>query len=84
MRRDIIGISQRQQQKYDFLKMLAEGNVTSQDNGRLMAMSYRHAKRPKRKLVSGAARRKRRTYPKWMSPLCSLVVPTGIEPVSSA
>jgi hypothetical protein len=68
MRRDIVGISQRQRQKYDLLKMLVEGNVTSQYDGRLMAMSYRHAKRRKRKLVSGAARRKRRTYPKSISP----------------
>jgi predicted ribosome quality control (RQC) complex YloA/Tae2 family protein len=56
MRRDIIGIGQGQQQKYDLQKMLVEGNVTLQDDGRLMAMSYRHARRPKRKLVSGAAR----------------------------
>lgn len=56
MRRDIIGIGQGQRQKYHLLKMLVEGNITFQDNGRLMAMSYRHAKQPKRKLVSGAAR----------------------------
>jgi hypothetical protein len=37
MRRDIVGISQRQRQKYDLLKMLVEGNVTSQYDGRLMA-----------------------------------------------
>lgn len=55
MRRDIIGIGQGQRQKYHLLKMLVEGNITFQDNGRLMAMSYRHAKQPKRKLVSGAA-----------------------------
>lgn len=56
MRRDIIGISQRQRQKYHLLKMLVEGNIRLHDDGILMAMSYRHAKRPKRKLVSGAAR----------------------------
>jgi hypothetical protein len=68
MRRDIIGIGQGQRQKYHLVKMLAEGNITLQDDGGLMAMSYRHAKRPKRGLVNGAAGRKRRTYPKSINP----------------
>jgi transposase len=56
MRRDIIGMSQRERQRYHLLKMVVEGNITLQDAGRLMAISYRHAKRLKRKLVSEGAR----------------------------
>jgi transposase len=56
MRRDIIGMSQRERQRYHLLKMVVEGNIALQDAGRLMAISYRHAKRLKRKLVSEGAR----------------------------
>jgi transposase len=56
MRRDIIAMSQKERQRYHLLKMVVEGNITLQDAGRLMAISYRHAKRLKRKLVSEGAR----------------------------
>jgi len=56
MRRDIIGMSQKERQRYHLLKMAVEGKVTLQDAGRVMAISYRHAKRLKRKLISKGAR----------------------------
>jgi transposase len=56
MRRDIIAMSQKERQRYHLLKMVVEGNITLHDAGRLMAISYRHAKRLKRKLVSEGAR----------------------------
>ena len=56
MRRDIIAMSQKERQRYHLLKMVVEGNITLQDAGRLMAISSRHAKRLKRKLVSEGAR----------------------------
>jgi transposase len=56
MRRDIIGMSQRERQRYHLLKMVLERKITLQDAGRLMEISYRHAKRLKRKLVSEGAR----------------------------
>ena len=56
MRRDIIGMSQRERQRYHLLKMVLERKITLQDAGRLMEISYRHAKRLKRKRVSEGAR----------------------------
>lgn len=56
MRRDIIGMSQRERQRYHLLKMVLESKTTLQDAGRLMEISYRHAKRLKSKLVSEGAR----------------------------
>jgi hypothetical protein len=52
MSRDIIGMSQRERQRYHLLKMLVEGKITLHDAVRLMAVSNRHAKQLKRKLVS--------------------------------
>ena len=56
MRRDIIAMSQKERQRYHLLKMVVAGNITLHDAGRLMAISYRHVKRLKRKLVSEGAR----------------------------
>ena len=56
MRRDIIGMSQRERQRYHLLKMVLERKTTLQDAGRLMEISYRHAKRLKRRLLSEGAR----------------------------
>jgi transposase len=55
MRRDIVAMSQKERQRYHLLKMVVEGNITLQDAGRLMAISYRHAKRLKRKLATEGA-----------------------------
>ena len=56
MREDIIAMSQKERQRYHLLKMVVEGKLTLQDAGRVMEISYRHAKRLKRKLVSEGAR----------------------------
>lgn len=56
MRRDIIGMSQRERQRYHLLKMVAERKTTLNDAGRLMGVCYRHAKRLKKKLLSEGAR----------------------------
>jgi hypothetical protein len=51
MRRDIIGMSQREGQRYHLRKMVLERKTTLQDASRVMEDSHRHAKRLKRKLV---------------------------------
>jgi transposase len=56
MRRDIVAMSQKERQRYHLLKMVVEGDITLHDAGRLMAISYRHAKRLKSKLISEGAR----------------------------
>ena len=56
MRRDIIAMSQKDRQRYHLLKMVIEGKITLKDAGRVMGISYRHAKRLKRKLISEGAR----------------------------
>jgi hypothetical protein len=52
MRRGIVAMSQKERQRYHLLKMVVERKTTLHDVGRLMEISYRHAKRLKRKLVS--------------------------------
>lgn len=56
MRRDGIAMSKKERQSYHLLKIVLERKTTLQDAGRLMRISYRHAKRLKRKLVSDGAR----------------------------
>jgi transposase len=56
MKRDIIGMSQRERQRYHLLKMVIERRTTLQDASTVMGVSYRHAKRLKKKLVSEGAR----------------------------
>jgi molybdenum-dependent DNA-binding transcriptional regulator ModE len=56
MRRDIIGMSQRERQRYHLLKMVVEGKTTLNDAGSLMGVCYRHVKRLKKKLLSEGAR----------------------------
>jgi len=56
MRRGIIAMSQRERQGYHLLNMVVGGKITLHDAGRLMAISYRHAKRLKMKLLSEGAR----------------------------
>ena len=55
MRRDIIAMNQKERQRYHLLKILIEGKITLKDAGRVMEISYRHAKRLKRKLISEEA-----------------------------
>jgi transposase len=50
MRGDIIGMSQKERQRYHLLKMVVEGKATVKEAGRLMGVSYRQAKRLKKKL----------------------------------
>ena len=56
MRRDIIAMSQKERQRYHLLKMVAEDALTLQQAKSIMGVSYRHAKRLKRKLLREGAR----------------------------
>ena len=48
-------MSQKEGQRYHLLKMVMEGKITLKDAGRVMEISYRRAKRLKRKLISEGA-----------------------------
>jgi molybdenum-dependent DNA-binding transcriptional regulator ModE len=56
MRRDIIGMSQKERQRYHLLKMVVDSKITLTHASRVMEVSYRHAKRLKRKLATQGAR----------------------------
>jgi transposase len=56
MRRDIIAMSQRERQRYHLLKMVVESRITLKQASSVIGVSYRHAKRLKRKLISEGAR----------------------------
>lgn len=56
MTRDGIAMSNKERQSYHLLKMVLERKIILQDAGGLMRISYRHAKRLKRKVVSEGAR----------------------------
>ena len=56
MRRDIIGMSQRERQRYHLLKMVLESKITLKQASSVMGVSYRHGKRLKRKLTTEGAR----------------------------
>jgi len=56
MRRDIIAMSQKERQRYHLLKMVIGGRITLTEASCVIGVSYRHAKRLKRKLVSEGAR----------------------------
>jgi transposase len=49
-------MSRKERQRYHLLKMVLEGNINLHDAGTLMAISFRHAKRLKRKLATEGAR----------------------------
>jgi hypothetical protein len=55
MKRDIISMNQKEKQRYHLLKILIDGEINLKDAGRVMEISYRHAKRLKRKLISEGA-----------------------------
>ena len=56
MRRDIIAMSQKERQRYHLLKMVVDSKITLTHASRVMEVSYRHAKRLKRKLATQGAR----------------------------
>ena len=56
MRRDIVGMSQRERQRYHLLKMVVESKITLKQACSVIGVSYRHAKRLKRKLATEGAR----------------------------
>jgi transposase len=56
MRKDIIAMSQKERQRYHLLKMVVESTITLQQATSVMGVSYRHAKRLKRKLAAEGAR----------------------------
>ena len=56
MRRDIIAMSQKERQRYHLLKMVIGGKVTLKETNNLMGVSYRQAKRLKKKLTTFGAK----------------------------
>jgi transposase len=56
MKKDILTMSQKERQRYHLLKMVLESKTTLKHASRLMGISYRHAKRLKRKLISEGAK----------------------------
>ena len=58
MRKDIIAMSQKERQRYHLLKMVIGGKITLKETDNLMGVSYRQAKRLKKKLIRAKPRRK--------------------------
>jgi transposase len=56
MRKDILSMSQKDRQRYHLLKMVLDGKTTLKEASRLMRLSYRQAKRLKKKLISEGAK----------------------------
>ena len=56
MEKDIVGMSQKERQRYHLLEMVLEGKTTLKGASMLMGVSYRHAKRLKQKLKALGAR----------------------------
>jgi len=56
MRKDIIAMSQKERQRYHLLKMVIGGKITLKETDNLMGVSYRQAKRLKKKLISKGAK----------------------------
>ena len=56
MRRDIIAMSQKDRQRYHLLKMVLGSKITLKHASRMMGVSYRQAKRLKKKLATEGAR----------------------------
>jgi transposase len=55
MRKDIIAMSQKERQRYHLLKMVVEGTITLKHASSVMGVTYRHAKRLKKKLATEGA-----------------------------
>jgi transposase len=56
MKKDIIAMSQKERQRYHLLQMVLESKTTLKEASRLMGVSYRHARRLKKKLATEGAR----------------------------
>ena len=56
MKKDIIAMSQKERQRYHLLKMVIDGKITLKETDSLMGVSYRQAKRLKKKLISEGAK----------------------------
>jgi len=51
MRKDIIAMSQKERQRYHLLEMAVGGKITLKEAITVIGVSYRHAKRVKRKFI---------------------------------
>jgi len=56
MRKDILNMSQKERQRYHLLQMVLDGKNNLKDAGKRMEVSYRHAKRLKKKLITEGAK----------------------------
>jgi transposase len=56
MRKDIIAMSQKERQRYHLLEMVIGGRVTLKETSKLMGVSYRQAKRLKRRFITEGAK----------------------------
>jgi transposase len=56
MKKDILSMSQKERQRYHLLQMVIGGKITLKETGNLMGVSYRQAKRLKKKLISEGAK----------------------------
>jgi transposase len=50
MKKDILSMNQKERQRYHLLQMVLDGKSTLKDTTERMGVSYRHAKRLKKKL----------------------------------
>jgi transposase len=56
MKNDILNMSQKERQRHHLLQMVLDGKSTLKDAGKRMGVSYRHAKRLKKKLITEGAK----------------------------
>jgi len=56
MKKDILNMSQKERQRYHLLQMVLGGKNTLKDAGKRMGVSYRHAKRLKKRLIAEGAK----------------------------
>jgi len=56
MEKDIIAMSQKERQRYHLLEMVIGGKITLKETDKQMGVSYRQAKRLKKKLISEGAK----------------------------
>jgi transposase len=56
MKKDILTMSQKERQRHHLLQMVIDGKSSLKDTTERMGVSYRHAKRLKKKLISEGAR----------------------------
>jgi transposase len=56
MRKDILEMSQKERQRHHLLQMVLDGKSTLKDAGKRMGVSYRHAKRLKKRFITEGAK----------------------------